>query len=167
MQILRLIPFDKPKISNFGANQKEGGIRKKYRITGKIKKAFLYINAFVDYDRCFTEYDDFFFAIAHDNKKYYGGHIINSNAKNIPTNLKCAFLYNLNNISYISSINGNKEKNTHNNQDFLSLFTENKNIFINAFISSARPGRTMKEVSIYYQCEENSDCLIEEVKNQN
>ncbi len=71
------------------------------------------------------------------------------------------FLYDLLDISYISSIDGVQSKNTHNNENFLSLFAKNNNISISAFISSSRAGRVMKEVSIYYECAEQSECLIE------
>ena len=161
MQILRLIPFNKPKISNFGANKNEDSIGEKYHIKGEIKKAFLYIDVAVDYDRCFTKYDNFFFSITKDKQNKKSGHIKIDNIKGVPNDLKCVFLYDLSDISYISSIDGGQSKNTHNNENFLSLFAKNNNISISAFISSSRAGRVMKEVSIYYECAEQSECLIE------
>ena len=136
------------------------GIHKKYEVRGKFARAYLYIEALVDYKRPLTVWDDFYFKI-----NGLGGHLMNdSNLLPVPPSDISRFLYDLRSISYFPSIR-NKEQNI-NKQDNINLFSLLQNgiiLDITASISSDRPGRVMKEVAIYYECFEGSECDIEEV----
>ncbi len=48
--------------------------------------------------------------------------------------------------------------------NFFDLLKNDTMLDIVAAISSDRPGRIMKEVSIYYECFEESECDIEEIQ---
>jgi len=137
------------------------GIDKKYQVKGKFSRAYLFIDALVDYERPLTVWDDFYFTV--DN---YGGHLIpDENALPIPPGSSSRYLYDLRSISYYPSIK-DKEKqiNKQINKNLFNLLMDGDTISITASISSDRPGRVMKEVSIYYECFEGSNCSIEEVK---
>jgi len=135
------------------------GIHKKYEVKGKFSRAYLYIEATVDYQRPLTVWDDFYFKV-----NGLGGHLIDDkNLLPVPPSGISRLLYDLRSISYFPTIR-DKEKNTNKQLD-ISLFALLQNgiiLDITAAISSDRPGRTMKEVSIYYECFEGSDCSIQE-----
>jgi len=137
------------------------GIHKKYEVKGKFSRAYLYIEAVVDYQRPLTVWDDFYFKIND-----LGGHLISdNNLLPVPPSDISRFLYDLRFISYFPSIR-DKEKNA-NKQLNINLFTSLQNgivLDITVAISSDRPGRIMKEVSIYYECFEGSECSIQEKK---
>ena len=136
-------------------------IHKKYRVSGKFSRAYLYIEAVVDYQRPLTVWDDFYFKMSG-----LGGHLISdSNLLPVPPSDISRFLYDLRSISYFPSIR-DKERNI-NEQLSINLFTLLQNgitLDITAAISSDRPGRIMKEVSVYYECFEGSECDIQEKK---
>ena len=146
---------DKPATIDFD------GISKHYEVRGKFARAYLYIEAFVDYNRPLTVWDDFYFKV-----NGLGGHLISdSNLLPIPPSDISRFLYDLRSISYFPSIK-DKEKNISKklNIDLFTLIQNGITLDITAAISSNRPGRIMKEVSIYYECFEGSECSIQEKK---
>jgi len=181
-KIKQIILTKDRKISHEGANKKKDSLKRSLSISGKIRNAYLYLDILVDYNEPMTKYDDFYFRIG----KNKGGHIVPKKgeeeqtlseeseewqiiSKNrIPLSLdnKTTFLYDLSKISYITTRFKKHEKDyTLLNQNLLPQFNSNKQIKISAFISSARKGRVMNEVSIYYECEESTpDCLIEKIK---
>ncbi len=137
------------------------GIHKKYEIVGKFSRAYLYVEALVDYKRPLTVWDDFYFRM-----NGLGGHLINdSNLLPVPPSDISRFLYDLRSISYFSLI-GDKEKNVNKqvNINLFALLQNSINLDITAAISSDRPGRIMKEIAIYYECFEGSECSIQEKK---
>lgn len=135
-----------------------GGINKKYKVTGKFSRAYLYAELLVDNKRPLTSWDDFYFKI-----NGVGGHIIpDKNVLPVPPSETSRYLYDLRSISFFSSM---KEKwDKQNNIDFFSLLQDSITINVSITISSDRPGRIMKEVAIYYECFEGSVCGIQEEK---
>ncbi|MBI4120029.1 MAG: hypothetical protein HY454_01045, partial [Parcubacteria group bacterium] len=146
-------------VNNKPATVEFDGIHKQYEVRGKFSRAYLYIEAVVDYKRPLTVWDDFYFKV-----NGLGGHLISdTNLLPVPSSEISRFLYDLRLISYFPSIR-DKEKNT-NQQVDINLFALLQNgitLDMTAAISSDRPGRIMKEVSIYYECFEGSDCSIKE-----
>ena len=146
---------DKPATIEFD------GISKKFEVMGKFSRAYLYIEAVVDYKRPLTVWDDFYFKV-----NGLGGHLISDlNLLPIPPSDISRFLYDLRSVSYFPSIR-DKERSA-NKQTDINLFVLLQNgitLDITAAISSDRPGRIMKEVSIYYECFEGSNCSIKEKK---
>lgn len=145
---------DKPATREFG------GIYKKYEVKGKFSRAYLYIEALVDYDRPLTAWDDFYFRI---NK--FGGHIIaDKNSLAIPPGEDSKYLYDLRAISYYPTIKDKENRiNRQNNINLFVLLQDGATFNAVAAVSSDRPGRVMKEVSIYYECFVESECIIQEV----
>lgn len=136
-----------------------GEIHKKYVVIGKISRAYLYIEAVVDYQRPLTVWDDFYFKINE-----FGGHLMSdTNLLPVPPSNVSRFLYDFRSISYFPSIRA-KEKAFAKQLDlnFFKLLQNGSTLDVIASISSDRPGRNMKEVSIYYECFKGSDCAIKE-----
>ena len=157
------ITKDCPKdgcISKIPANIKFDEIVKTYKVVGKFSRAYLYIEALVDYKRPLTSWDDIYFKINGN-----GGHLIpDGNVLATPPGESTTYLYDLRKISYFPTIK-NKEKKIDKQEDMniFEILESSSTINIVAAISSNRPGRVMKEVSIYYECYEGSDCSIDDV----
>lgn len=148
-------------ISDKPAQSKFDDITKKYSVKGKFSRAYLYIEALVDYKRPLTSWDDIYFKI---NGK--GGHLVpDGNVLPTPPGSTSTYLYNMSTVSYHESL-ADKIKNPLKPQpiDMFSLITDGSTIKIITTVSSYRPGRVLKEVSIYYECFEGSNCSITEIK---
>jgi hypothetical protein len=133
-----------------------------YKVTGNFSRAYLYISALVDYDRPLTSWDDIYFKIND-----IGGHLTSDddNLLPVPPSQSSEYLYKLNSISYYPSLNNKTQKiNENKNINLFNLLQNSIELHINVAISSARPGRVMKEISIYYECAQGSQCSIEEIK---
>ena len=133
------------------------GIKRRYKATGKFSRAYLYAELLVDYNRQLTNWDDLYFTMNNQ-----GGHIL-SEQSSLPTpnGDTSKYLYDLRSISYYPTIRDKERKiNLKSNINFF-YFLENQSSFdLWVSISSNRPGRVMKEVSIYYECLEGFDCEI-------
>lgn len=134
------------------ANIDFDGIKKEYKVTGKISRGYLYIEVAVDDNRPLTNYDDFYFTI-----NYIAGHLVpESNQLPVPPSNISRYLFDLRYVPYRS--------NSIKIADLLSVISKSQTIKIHASVSSNRPGRLIKEVSLYYQCATGSECNIEEIK---
>lgn len=141
-------------INNTPATKDFDGIKKNYLVKGRISRGYLYIEAAVDYGRPLTNYDDFYFTL-----DYSGGHLYtDENLLPTPPTDISRYLYDLRSITYAY------RQRVFRDVNFLSLLQNNRIFNIHAAVSSDRQGRVLKEVSIYYQCAEESDCNIEEIK---
>ena len=136
------------------------GESKKYRVTGKFSRAYLYIEALVDYERPLTAWDDFVFRV-----NGIGGHlIVDDNNLPVPPSETTKYLYDLRSISYYPQITDKQRKiNRIDNNNFFSLLRGESLLNVSVYVSSDRPGRVMREVTIYYECLGGSDCKIEEL----
>lgn len=148
---------DKPAQSAFDDITKA----KKYCVKGKFSRAYLYVEAMVDYTRPLTSWDDIYFKI---NGK--GGHLVpDGNVLPTPPGNSSTYLYNMSTVSYYASLSDKMKKVSRNDDfDMFSLLTDGSTIKIIATVSSNRPGRVLKEVSIYYECFEGSNCSITETR---
>lgn len=148
-------------VNNNPATIEFDGINKKYAVIGKFSRAYLYVEAVVDYQRPLTTWDDFYFKISG-----LGGHLINDeNLLSVPPSDISRLLFDLRSISYFPSIKDKENKsNQQLNINLFNLLQDGITLDVTAAISSDRPGRIMKEVSIYYECFEGSDCSIQEKK---
>lgn len=136
------------------------GISKLYRVVGKFSRAYLYIEAMVDYSRPLTSWDGIYFTI-----NQWGGHLIeDSNVLPVPPSDISRFLYNLQSISFYPTLDNKLDKtNLYSNFNVFSLLQNSNVLNIRVTISSDRPGRVLREASIYYECFEGSECRIEEL----
>ncbi|GAI40490.1 unnamed protein product, partial [marine sediment metagenome] len=143
------------------ATQQLDAIDRHYKIKGRFARAYLYSEAIVDYGRPLTAWDDIYF-----NINGFGGHLIkDENLLPVPPGETSIYLYDLRSISYYPEIkNKENRENRHNNINLFYLLQDSVTLDIRVFISSDRPGRIMKEVAIYYECFEGSDCGIEEIQ---
>jgi len=137
------------------------GIIKTYRVKGKLSRAYLYIEALVDYTRPLTSWDGIYFTI-----NYWGGHlVVDNNVLPVPPNEISRYLYNLQSISFYETLEHKLNKTfIYANTSLFSLFTDGNVLTTRVAVSSDRPGRVLREVSIYYECFESSDCSIDPVK---
>jgi hypothetical protein len=142
------------------ATQQLDAIDKYYKVKGRFSRAYLYTEAIVDYRRPLTKWDDIYFNINN-----FGGHLINDeNLLSVPPGENSIYLYDFRSISYYPTIEDKENReNRNNNINIFYLLQDGIELDIRVFISSDRPGRIMKEVSIYYECFEGSDCSIEEI----
>ena len=142
-------------VNNIPATKFFDGIKKNYSLKGNISRGYLYIEVKVDYERPLTTYDDFYFTL-----NYNGGHLhTDENLLLTPPTDITRYLYDLRSITY------SYQQRVYRNVDFLALLQKTRTFNIHAAVSSDRPGRVLKEVSIYYQCAGDTDCSIEEIKN--
>ena len=132
---------------------------------GKIETAHLYIEAFVDFTTSFKQGDDFYFILNESGKpEVEGGHLSPKQSLPIPpdTDFKgTQLLYTLDTISYWSSVEDLRVKTAY----WKSLLNTNKKLIWRAFVSSDRSGGTIKNISIFYRCsEETPECSITKLK---
>lgn len=145
---------DKPASVDFD------GITKTYHVKGKFSRAYLYLEALVDYTRPLTSWDGIYFTI-----NYWGGHlVVDDNVLPVPPSETSRYLYNLRSISFYETLEHKLNKTfIYANTSLFSLFIESNTLNIRVTISSDRPGRVLREVSIYYECFEGSNCDIKEL----
>lgn len=135
------------------------GLERQYVISGEFARAYLYIDALVDYSRPLTSWDDIYFTL-----NWVGGHLISDEAKlPTPPSDSSRYLYNLNSISYYPKIEDKEMKrNKIQSGNLFTILQKNKLLNAHVSVSSNRPGRVIKEASIYYECLAGSDCSIVE-----
>lgn len=137
-------------------------ISKRYKVVGKFSRAYLFIEAMVDNDRPLTSWDDIYFKINGT-----GGHLIpEGNVLPTPPGASSTYLYDMRPISYYPTLEDKMKKNKPEYFDMFSLLKDGSTIKIITTVSSYRPGRVLKEVSIYYECKAGTKCSIDEVVNK-
>lgn len=148
-------------INNKPATVDFDGVEKSYVAKGQFSRSYLYINALVDNSRPLTSWDDIYFTL-----NQMGGHLItDENLLPAPEGDSSKYLYNMNSISYFPTISDKEQnKNKKSNMNFFWMLQNGNDLNIHVAVSSNRPGRVIKEVSIFYECFEGSDCSIDEVK---
>lgn len=156
------ITKDCPKngcINNKPATLDFNGINKLYLVAGKFSRAYLYIEALVDYNRPLTSSDDVFFTM-----NGLGGHlVVDANNLPIPSGDTSRLLYNLRSVSFYYDLDDKlNQHNLQSNVNLSPLLQDGYTLNIVATLLSDRPGRVLREVSIYYECFQGSKCSIEE-----
>lgn len=143
------------------ASEQLDAIDKHYEVKGRFSRAYLYAEAIVDYGRPLTAWDDIYFKM-----NSFGGHLIkDENLLPVPPGETSIHLYDFRSISYYPTMEDKENReNRHNNINIFYILQDSITLDVRVFISSDRPGRIMKEVAIYYECFEGSDCSIEETQ---
>ena len=133
MKVFFIVSPEQPKISKKTATINKDGIKNfNVAIKGEIEKAFLYIDATVNYDRALTQNDDFYFIINGN-----GGHLTKDTAFATPFNDSSRFLYNMNAVSCKVS---KETRNKDIKQICLSSLLQNDKILkIQGYINSDNP----------------------------
>ena len=134
---------------------------------GELARGYLYIKASLDENsvinksitpipenRSLTTWESIYLTLNGT-----GGHLYRPQSLPLPNNNnKTELLYALNNIPYLQDIPYN-ERSTPFTADWFSLFSDGSSIQVISFISSLRKAH-LEEVTIYYQCVKDSDCLL-------
>lgn len=146
-------------INNKPASLDFDGINKTYLAAGKFSRAYLYIEALADYNRPLTSWDDVFFTI-----NGLGGHLVDdANNLPVPSGDTSRVLYNLRSVSFYYDLDDKlNQRNLQSNVNLFSLLQDGYTLNIVVTLSSDRPGRVLREVSIYYECFQGSRCSIDE-----
>lgn len=134
------------------------GIHRTYLVSGKFSRGYLYIEALVDYTKPLTSWDGIYFTINN-----WGGHLVtdDNNLLTVPPSDISRFLYNLRSISFYGTLEDKLNKaNLYSNVNLFALLEDTNLLNFTVTILSDRPGRILREASIYYECFEGSDCSI-------
>lgn len=119
---------------------------------GMLSKGYIYIKASID-EKALTQWESIYMTM-----NYNGGHLFRPQSLTMPQGDKTELLYALNDIPFLRDIPYN-EQTTPYRTNWFGMFSENNRIVVTAFISSLRPAK-IEELTIYYSCGENSDCLL-------
>lgn len=147
-------------VNNKPATVDFDGIKNDYKVTGSFSRAYLYVEAMVDYNRPLSIWDDIYFNIFNQ-----GGHLIpDGNLLPVPASDSSIYLYDMRSISYYPEIDNKKfGENKKEDQNLFDILRDGRIVRIHTSLSSDRPGRVLKEVSIYYECIAGSECSIEPI----
>ena len=132
----------------------EGEVRKQLSPTGKFSRAYIFIGASVDNGRPLTVYDSIFVCL--NNKRC---HILRNQTLPVPASDITQLLYDMRNVPCIKNIPYSETKEPLA-YDWLKEINLGKEIPFYTFLSSSRRGGLIKEITIAFECEENSNCNI-------
>lgn len=133
--------LDNSKIKNLNISQ-----------SGQMSDGYVYIKAAVE-DKPLTKYDSFYLKF-----NILGGHLFRPDSLAVPDSSDTELLYPLEKISYLSGIPYDEQR-TPAEANWQTLLDNNRNINIYSFISSRRAGQ-IKELSIYYDCQDSTECSL-------
>lgn len=162
---IKILLLASDKQVNFGAIEGDkstlDGVTSRFKVTGKLSRAYLFFEGTVD-QLPLSAFDDLYFLV----NQAKGGHIIiDNNSLPTPSGDTTKILVDLRSVSFYPKIDDKrKDINKQINFDFFSLLTDGKTVQIDSFISSERNPRYIKELSIYYECEAGTVCSLEQVE---
>ena len=119
---------------------------------GNLAQGYIYIRASLD-NRALTQWESVYMMM-----NWTGGHLFRPQSLSVPPSEKTELLYTFNYIPILLEVPYN-EQVTPLVISWMPNFFDNSQINIETFISSLRPA-LLEEVTIYYQCIKNSDCLL-------
>lgn len=119
---------------------------------GELSKAYIYIKASLN-GKALTQWESIYLTM-----NWTGGHLFRPQTLPIPSSNKTELLYAINYLPYLTEIPYN-EQNQPSIVNWFTNFTEGNTIEVNTFISSLRPA-ILEEITLYYQCIKDSDCLL-------
>ena len=134
--------------------KKIGEVEKQFLVKGKFRRAYIFVDVLVDNGRPLTVYDSIYILL---NDK--GGHILRNKSLPTPPSDTTQLLYDMREIPYIASIPYSESKPPLFT-NWLDEINSKESISFYAFLSSWRLGGLIKEITIAFECEENSNCDI-------
>ena len=134
--------------------KKIGEVEKQFSVKGKFRRAYMFVNASVDNGRPLTVYDSIYILL-----NYKGGHILRNKSLPTPSSDTTQLLYDMREIPYITNIPYSENKQALFT-NWLEEMNSKESISFYTFLSSWRPGGLIKEITIAFECEENSECNI-------
>ena len=134
--------------------QRQGSKTIEFLTKGKFRRAYIFINASVDNGKPLTSYDSIYVTL-----NYKGGHILRNKSLAIPASNTTRLLYDMQEIPYITNVPYSENKQPLFVNWLAELNSRNNNSLY-TFLSSWRRGGLIEEISIAFECEENSSCDI-------
>lgn len=119
---------------------------------GELAKTYVYIKASLD-EKALTQWESIYLTM-----NWVGGHLFRPLSLPIPPSTKTELLYAINYVPYLSDIPYNEQSKPFT-ANWFPYFIEGNTVEVDTFISSLRPA-LLEELTIYYQCVKNSDCLL-------
>ena len=119
---------------------------------GQLSKAYIYVKASLD-NKPLTQWESIYLTM-----NWTGGHLFRPQSLPVPASDRTELLYAINYVPYLSDTPYN-EQSVPLISNWFPYFIEGNIIEVDIFISSLRPA-LLEEVTIYYQCIKNSDCLL-------
>lgn len=152
-------------ISNFNNSVKDDqptdSFSKKILVSGRIGRGYLYVRASADSNALKANEDDVYVKIAgtvNGEHKEFGGHLIESKSLDTPKSKTATeLLFSLSDIKYKESYKQSDIEII--SGDWIKIFNTGTAQFIVGFSSTQKSG-TVEELSLYYQCEPESQCSI-------
>src|SRR3989338_7864194 len=117
---------------------------------GKIARGYLLVKASVDSGRPLTIYDSVYVKL-----NYVGGHLLRNKSLLVPSASGTTLLYPLNSIPYLPDIPYN-ETRVGSTTDWLEKLNGSSEPVVLAFLSSAREGGLLKEITLAYECDKET-----------
>lgn len=119
---------------------------------GELSKGYIYIKTSIN-GNPLTTWESIYLKMNNE-----GGHMFRPNSLAIPQATKTEILFSLDNIYYLPSV-PYSEKSIPKSTDWFKFFEDNKKIEFLSFVSSLKPA-VIEEISLYYDCKPNSDCVL-------
>lgn len=120
---------------------------------GKLSKAYFLIRA-VQEDKPLTRWESVYLIL-----NYTGGHLFRPQSLKVPPSSDTTLLYALDDVPYLART-PYSEQITPSRANWFAMLEPNRKVRIETFISSLVPA-TLKEITLYYQCEsDDSDCEV-------
>lgn len=119
---------------------------------GQLSKGYIYVRASIE-GKPLTQWESTYLTM-----NYVGGHLFRPQSLPLPSSSKTELLYALNSVPYLSDIPYNEQK-TPSVANWFVYFNDGNVINLTSFISSLKPA-LLEELTIYYQCVDNNDCLL-------
>ncbi len=127
---------------------------------GIVSGGYLYIKASAD-DKKLGDYSTIYTKLIHSNNlEGDGGHLQKNRSLETPDENKgyTELLYRLSDIPFQTKLGSNSVIS----KNWLQIINENENPLSNLSFSSTEKDGEIIELSIYYECLENTDCSLEE-----
>lgn len=128
------------------ANVEKGGFSSALAITGELKEAWLKIEVSVSDDALVSDWDDVYLLFS-DRNQFRGGHFVNPD----PTWNEIEI--DLTQAEYYEKLGREGFIEFDFVSDMLNFGIGERTIYLDMFISSARPAREIKKVELNYVCE--------------
>ncbi len=146
----------------------EGRIYKKFiRVDGDISNAYLFVEVSVDNNKPLTVWDSIYVSLRKEVGGYLyepvAGHLLRSKSLNIPPSNTTRLLYDMQQIPFTTI--PYSDNNNFVNKNWLSNIQTAKTFQFETFLSTSRKGGKIVNISIGYQCaQETPNCKLEVIQ---
>lgn len=128
-----------------------GRVKKTLYSRGKFSRMYVFFEASVDNGRPLSIYDDIYLTF-----NYQGGHLLPTDSLPTPPGDISRLLFSAKTLPARNL----EDKSQVKDVDVLKIFNNNSQTGVDVFLSTARKGGLINNFIIFYECEENSECAI-------